>query len=149
GLVGDRGGTVSESPLPAALSLEAVRDHVERITGGIPSRLAGSENARRMAEDSCQALLDVGVDARVEACAGLVSFPQEAECRVLEPVELAIGANTLGHSLGTADDGLSGELVSVGAGAFEDYAGRDLAGKIILTELSYSPARQEKQRIAA
>ncbi|MGO4835735.1 M28 family peptidase, partial [Rhizobiaceae sp. 2RAB30] len=40
-------------------------------------------------------------------------------------------------------------MIYVGSGAFSDYEGIDVRGKIILTELSYAPARHEKQRIAA
>ena len=57
-------------------------------------------------------------------------------------------ANTFGHSLETLPEGLSGELVYVGSGHFADYEGKDVTGKITLSELSYSPGRHEKQRIA-
>ena len=69
--------------------------------------------------------------------------------RVLAPVELAIEANTLGHSLPTLPDGISAELMDVASGAFSEYEGRDATGKITLSELSYHPARHEKQRISA
>ena len=46
-------------------------------------------------------------------------------------------------------EGTSGELVYVGSGHFSDYEGKDVAGKITVSELSYSPGRHEKQRIAA
>ena len=80
---------------------------------------------------------------------GLVSFPEKAEMRVLAPVELSIEANTLGHSLPTLPDGISAELMDVASGAFSEYEGRDATGKITLSELSYHPARHEKQRISA
>jgi hypothetical protein len=102
-----------------------------------------------MAAYSREALLRSGVpDATVHELPAIVSFPKHAECRVAWPVEIAIQANTLGHSLLTSADGIEGELLDVGGGAFSDYAGKDARGKIILTELSYSPARHEKQRIA-
>ena len=69
--------------------------------------------------------------------------------RVLAPVELSIEANTLGHSLPTLPDGISAELIDVASGAFGEYEGRDATGKITLSELSYHPARHEKQRISA
>lgn len=140
---------MSENAILAALSVANVKSHVEHIVNQIPSRLAGSENGRRMAEYSCESLRSIGADAKVISFPGLVSFPHQAECRVIEPSELAIAANTLGHSLNTLEEGLTGEVVYVGPGAFEDYQGKNVAGKIILTELSYTPARQEKQRIAA
>ena len=61
---------------------------------------------------------------------------------------MVLPANTFGHSLETPPDGLSGELIYVGSGHFADYDGKDVAGKITLSELSYSPGRHEKQRIA-
>ena len=44
---------------------------------------------------------------------------------------------------------LSAELMDVASGAFSEYEGRDATGKITLSELSYHPARHEKQRISA
>jgi len=60
------------------VSAERVRDHVERITTTIPSRLAGSENAKRMAQYSAAALSREGIAARVHQLPGLVSFPDKA-----------------------------------------------------------------------
>src|SRR4051812_11976762 len=132
-----------------AVSADEDRGHVEHITTQIPSRLAGSENGRRMAEYSSAALKRSGVSAQVFEMPGLVSFPGPAQVRVLAPVELSIEGNTLGHSVPTLPDGLSGELIDVGSGAFHEFEGKDATGKITLSELSYHPARHEKQRISA
>jgi len=140
---------MSEENVVSAVSAANVKGHVEHITSEIPSRLAGSANGKRMAEYSAAALTRDGVSARVFEMPGLVSFPEKGELRVLAPVELVIEANTLGHSLPTLPDGLSGELLDVASGAFGEYAGRDATGKITLSELSYHPARHEKQRISA
>lgn len=139
---------MSEHEILSEVSVERVRAHVEHICHHIPSRLAGSENQRRMAEYTAKCLREAGVDATVHNLPGLVSFPGRAECRVTSPVELAIDANTLGHSVPTLPDGISGELLDVYSGSFEQYEGKDAVGKITLSELSYSPARHEKQRIA-
>jgi hypothetical protein len=127
------------------VSAERVRAHVEHITTKIPSRLAGSENAQRMARYSAAALGKDGIAAHVLEMPGLVSFPEKAELRVLAPVEIAIEANTLGHSVPTLPDGIAGELIDVVSGAFHEYEGKDATGKITLSELSYHPARHEKQ----
>ena len=140
---------MSEPAILAALSVERVRAHVEHITEKIPSRLAGTENQRRMAEYSARVLRESGVDATVHQIPGLVSFPERAELKVLAPVEMTIEANTLGHSTLTPPEGISGELLDVFSGAFGEFAGQDPIGKITLSELSYHPARHEKQRIAA
>lgn len=139
---------MSEESILNSLSVDNVRAHVEHIVTEIPTRLAGSENGKRMAAYSCNALRQDGIEAAVHTLPGLVSFPDVAECRVLAPVELSIQANTLGHSLQTLPEGISGELVYVASGAFEEYEGKNVVGKLTLSELSYSPARHEKQRIA-
>ena len=140
---------MSDEGVVAGVSVANAKAHIEHITTEIPSRLAGSENGRRMAEYSAAALTEAGLAARVHEMPGLVSFPEKAEMRVLAPVELAIEANTLGHSLPTLADGISAELIDVASGAFGEYEGRDATGKITLSELSYHPARHEKQRISA
>jgi hypothetical protein len=140
---------MSEEGVVQAVSAANVKAHVERITTEIPSRLAGSANGKRMAEYSAAALTKSGLSARVFEMPGLVSFPEKAEMRVLAPVELAIEANTLGHSVPTLPDGIAAELMDVASGAFAEYEGRDATGKITLSELSYHPARHEKQRISA
>ena len=140
---------MSEKLVVETVSAANVRAHVEHITTQIPSRLAGSPNGKRMAEYSRDALTKSGVPAQIFELPGLVSFPEKAEMRVLAPVELAIEANTLGHSVPTLPDGISAELMDVASGAFEEYEGRDATGRITLSELSYHPARHEKQRISA
>lgn len=137
---------MSEALILEALSADNVKEMTVHIAENIPSRAAGSANGRRMAEYSRDRLLASGVPARVHEFPGLVSFPEAARLRVTAPGEMALAANTLGHSLPVED--LRGELVYVGSGGFADYEGKDVRGKIILAELSYSPARHEKTRIA-
>jgi hypothetical protein len=140
---------MSKSEVVAAVSAKNVRASVERIVRDIPHRAAGSVNGRRMAEFSRDAMKAAGADTvAIHELPAVVSFPEHAEFRVLSPVDMAIQANTLGHSLETMPEGLSGDLVYVGAGAEKDFEGKDVRGKIVLTELSYSPARHEKQRLA-
>ncbi|NKB57650.1 MAG: M28 family peptidase [Alphaproteobacteria bacterium] len=140
---------MSEDALISDLSFDNVQQHMEHICLQIPSRLAGTENARRAAEYNADALRQHGIAAEVHDLPGLVSFPEPTLLRVLNAPEEAIEAFTCGHSVPTAPEGLSGELVYVGSGAEADYAGRSVAGKIILAETSYHPARHEKLRIAA
>ena len=69
---------MSEDCVVAAVSAANVKAHVEHITTNIPSRLAGSANAKRMAEYSAAALRKAGVAAAVHEMPGLVSFPDKA-----------------------------------------------------------------------
>ena len=139
---------MSEKEILAALSADNVRAHVEHICNNIPSRLAGSDNQRRMAEYSAKTLREAGIAVTMHTLPGLVSYPEKAELKVLSPVELTIEANTLGHSTQTPPEGVTGLLLDVYTGAFEEFQGKDPKGAITLSELSYSPARHEKQRIA-
>lgn len=139
-----------QSGVTDEVSADRVRSDVERIVTEIPHRAAGSVNGRRMAEYSRDALMTAGVaNTRIHELHALVSFPEHADFRLETPRTVSIPANTLGHSIETLPEGIRGELVYVGSGAFPDYEGKDVRGKIILTELSYAPARHEKQRIAA
>lgn len=128
-----------------ALSIDRVWSHLETITATIPSRLAGSENARRMAEYAHAQQLAVGLRSRMDTFPGLVSFPEPAELRVIAPEERAIEAFTLAQSA-TAE--VEGEVIDLGAAGWADYEGRDARGKIVLAQLPYAPARHEKALIA-
>lgn len=129
------------------LSDDRTWHHLTHITEQIPSRLAGTPNARRMAEYTAEQLADAGLDAGMDEFLGLVSFPKAVDLRVLAPEDWTIQASTLAQSPST--DGLEGELVYVGAGTEGEYEGRDVRGKITLTDLPYAPARHEKAFIAA
>jgi hypothetical protein len=139
---------MSEEQILAELSVDNIRAHVKHIVETMPSRLAGTPNAARMAAYSDAQIKAAGLSSRIETIPGLVSFPREAELTILSPEEKTLPANTFGHSLETPPEGLSGEVIYVGSGHFADYEGKDVAGKITLSELSYSPGRHEKQRIA-
>ena len=140
---------MSDPAILSEVSADRIRHHIENIVREIPHRAAGSANGKRMAEYSRDAMKENGLtDTVIHELPAVVSFPEHAEFRVEAPSEISIQANTLGHSLKTTDEGIRAEIIDVGGGAFSDYAGKDARGKIILTELSYSPARHEKQRIA-
>ncbi len=128
------------------VSVDKAWDHIRHITEQIPTRLAGSENSRRMAEYAYETFGKAGLSSEMHDFRGLVSFPEPATVRVLAPSAYEIVANTLGHSAST--DGVESELIYVGSGAESDYEGKDVRGKITLSELSYSPARHEKAYIA-
>jgi hypothetical protein len=137
---------MSYDDIQREVSVDRAWEHLLHITEQIPSRLAGSPNSRRMAEYAHEVFQQNGMESRLHEFLGLVSFPEKGTLRVLEPEEREIEANTLGHSASTP--GLEGEVVYVGSGAESEYEGKDVRGKITLSELSYSPARHEKALIA-
>ena len=142
---------MAEEIVLGALDVERAWRNIVEITERFPSRLAGSANSAGAAEYIAAELRAAGVEAEILRFPGLVSFPGKASVTVRGAgaggADWAIEANALGHSPPT--DGIEGELVWVGSGGEEDIAGLDLRGKITLSELSYLPPRQEKQRLHA
>ena len=140
---------MSDYAIVDEVSADRVRGHVENdcsrnsASGGWQRQWQANGGIQpRCPRSAC-------TDVAIQELQAIVSFPEHADFRIEAPIEISFEANTLGHSVKTGPEGVRGELVDVGSGALSDYAGKDARGKIILTELSYSPARHEKQRIAA
>jgi len=131
------------------IDVSRLRADLEHICNEIPSRLAGSENARRMTQYALRQMRAAGLEAEELAFPGLVSFPDETALVVEGDEPRRMKAATMGHSVETSGPGVSGVLCYAGAGGYGDYQGVDPRGKIVLLELSYHPGRHEKQRIAA
>jgi hypothetical protein len=138
-----------EEKICQELSGKEARGHIEKITREIPTRLAGSEECRKMAEYLKEQMVRYGIPAEVQEFDALVGFTGTAELMVLEPEKRFIQCNPFVHIGNTTPAGLTGELIFVGSGGIDDYAGKGVQGKVTLSELSYFPPRQEKQRIAA
>jgi len=113
-----------------------------------PWRLSGSETAERAAAYIVEQLRDAGVAAEPMVFHGYLNFPEPAECQVKAPGSRDIPCAAFAQIGSTPDGGLTAELVYVGAGGEDAYAGKDVRGKIVLCELSYAPPRPEKVRIA-
>lgn len=139
----------SSDEVLADLSLQKVRSDVEYIAVEIPSRLAGSVRGEEMAQYSRRRLEQNGAAAYVDAFPALVSFPDAGELKVTKPTQFQIPAWTLGHSVETKSEGISGKLVDVGSAKSSDFAVNDVKGKVILCNLDDAPMRHEKQRIAS
>lgn len=135
----------------AGLSVERAWNDVEWLSREVPERLSGSPEERRAAEYLQRQLEQAGVPTELHHPAGLVSFPEPCRLFVVQPTAdgAPIVGMTFAHSGSTAPDGVEGELIDVGPGGEADYAGKDVAGKIVLASLSYAPPRPEKARIAA
>ncbi len=127
--------------------IDRVYEMVRQIGEEIPDRLPGSAAAERMAHFSCAGFREAGVASDVLPVDALVSTPKPASLRLLAPREQEIAALTMAHSPSTAAP-VEGALMDVGLGDWGDYEGRDATGKVTLSELSYAPPRQEKQRVA-
>ncbi len=131
------------------VSADQAHEHIVNITRKVPQRLAGSPELRWMAYYVRDAMEAVGVPATVYDLDALVSFPGTASLRLLTPDTREFRCLPFCHIRSTDEKGIEGELVFVGAGTEKDYEGKDVRGKITLSELSYSPPRQEKERIGS
>jgi hypothetical protein len=138
-----------EKKIIQELSGDIARQHIEKISREIPFRMAGTDELKRMAEYLRDQMASYGIPAEVQEFEALVGFTGTAELMVLEPEKRVIQCRPFVHIANTAPGGLQGKLVFVGSGASDEYKGKDVRGKVTLSELSYSPPRQEKQRIAA
>lgn len=129
-------------------STDRTWSHLEWMSREVPERISGWPAAKRQADYLTNELASHGYDARQDEFPGLVSYPRPGSLTILQPEQRTIEAMTFAHSTSTPDGGLDGELVYLGAGGEPDYEGKDVAGKIVLAELSYAPPRPEKTRLA-
>lgn len=131
------------------VSADRAYQHIVDITRRAPERLAGSNELRWMAHYVRDAMEAVGVPATVYDLEALVSYPGTGALRLLAPEVRDFGCLPFAHIRSTDEKGIEGDLVYVGAGGENEYEGKDVRGKITLSELSYSPPRQEKERIGS
>ncbi len=111
--------------------------------------LAGSEAEYELAEFLRATLEELGIRCDVHEFSGLISHPGAGSLAILgadgEPQE-QIACQVFAQS--EPVDGLDASVVYLSGGGADDYEGVDVAGKIVLVNLSYSPPRPEKARIA-
>jgi hypothetical protein len=131
-----------------AMDLDRLMDHVHRLNAISPERLSGTEIERRVVDYFREYLATYGVPMTVHELEGFVSFPGHSQLKLRSPHEQEIPCSTFAQIASTAGEGLEAELVYVGQGGLSDYEGRDVEGKVVLTELSYTPPRPEKVRLA-
>lgn len=137
-----------EQEIIKELSVEEEFKHIKWFYDNVGQRLAGTPEERKAAEYLEKILRSYGVDVQVYEFDAYVSFPKDAELRVLEPEQKTIECSCYAQIGSTPPEGIEGELVYVGSGGIKDYEKVDAKGKITLAELSYSPPRPEKVRLA-
>lgn len=130
------------------LSNDNVMRDCRWIAEETPWRLSGSPASEKAAQYVVDALRKNGVKADLLSMHGWLDFPQPAQLRLLSPSEKEIPCAAFAQIGSTPREGLKAEVVYVGSGGEENYQDKDVRGKIVLCELSYSPPRPEKVRIA-
>jgi peptidase M28-like protein/PA domain-containing protein len=130
------------------ITFERLMEHVHKMTDISPERLSGTEAEKQTVEYFRQYLESYGVPLSVHELDGFASFPDESSLVLLGPEKEDIPSSTFAQIASTSDSGIETDVVYVGQGGEDDYQGVDVVGKIALAELSYTPPRPEKVRIA-
>ena len=95
--------------------------------------------------DACAYLVgklsEYGISHAVHTFDSYVSYPISARVQVFAPEPLEIEAVGVSFGLSTPGDGFRSDVVFVGAGTASEYAGKDVAGKIVLLEKLPTPER--------
>ncbi len=137
-----------ESEILRNLSVREAYKHMEFLVNEVGERLAGTRQIVKAAEYITSTLRKYGLNAWIDKFYIYHSYPGQAELKIIEPETRTIEAKPCCHISSTLPEGISGELIYVGAGSYEDYKGRDVRDKIVLAEMTWDPPRPEKARIA-
>jgi len=137
-----------EETIKEDLSVANAYEHMTFLVEEVGERLAGTESIEKAANYILDELESCGLEARIDRFPIYQSYPGTAAMRVISPEERVIEAQPSCHVPSTLDEGLTGELVYVGAGGYEDYENLDVRDKIVLTDMTWAPPRPEKARIA-
>jgi len=136
------------SELLDAISIDRILEDTRYIAEETAWRIAGSEMERKAANYIARQMREAGATVELYEIDAYISFPHGATVEVLSPEHRIIKANAFAQAAPTPAEGIEAEIVHVCAGGLDHYRGLDVAGKITLSELSYSPPRPEKVRIA-
>lgn len=124
-------------------------EHAAWLTRNAPYRQGGSEREHRAAEYVAGQLEACGFQVQMHEFMGYMGFPGEGRLEVLSPEAAEIPLSVFAQSTATPPEGVDTELVYCGHGGEDDYRGKDVRGKVVLTHLSFTPPRPEKARLAA
>lgn len=131
------------------LSFETAWTHLEWLNEHAPARISGTPDQERAAEYFVERLKEYGLDARLHTFTAYRSVPTRGDLEILSPANERHACEPCGHIVSTPDEGLIVDLHYLGPGDDESYAGRDVRGAAVLTEIAAGPSRPEKAWIAA
>lgn len=120
--------------------------HLRAIAAEV--RLSGSPEEAR-AFDYIQGELETfGYEVNRYQSEALIGYPVQASLHLLGDDLMEITANGYSLSPGTGPDGVSGELIFVGAGMPADYEGLAVTGKIVISEGLAMPGKARAASLA-
>lgn len=130
-------------------SLAETLDHINRMSSRFPNRKSGQGQDLAAANYIIETMRSLGLDAALQPFETFDSEIGAAALKLGGPDGEEIACRPCLHVEPTPPEGLTAELVDVGAGGLADYEGKEVRGKLVLAEVSYAPATPEKARIAA
>ena len=122
------------------VSPENLKAHVDYFCS-LGEKLAGTEEEAKACRYIVDQLQEAGLACEVHEFESYVSHPLSASFAVDFPTQLEIQGVGVSFGISTPAEGLSAEVVHVGAGGEADYYGRDVCGKIVLVDKLPSPER--------
>ncbi|HKG26611.1 MAG TPA: hypothetical protein VKB09_13245, partial [Thermomicrobiales bacterium] len=120
------------TPIADAVSGAELDRHLRGIARVI--RLSGTPEEAEAFDYIEGQLRAFGYRVNRYASDALIGYPQRSALEVLAPNPVQVGSNGYSLSPGTGPDGVIGELVFAGAGLPGDYEGRDVRGKIVVSD---------------
>lgn len=130
------------------VSRQELLNTVQTMTERFPYRLAGSPCEAEASRYVTERLRSYGLEVENKEFYTYNSDPMYSRVVVLDP-EMEIDSLPCAHIRATKPEGEIFDLVYVGNGDAAAYEGVDVAGKMVLVEVSYAPPVPEKARIAA
>ncbi len=142
----DRNEREIEKKVLAEFSADQVGNHLNELTRFV--RRAGTEDELKAARYIKDRLDEYGIENQIYEFDAYVSDPVSAELQLLSPGEQLFPCLPRTFIRSTPPEGLEGELVSLGKGLEEDYRGKDVQGKIVLSRMGGIEDRVEASRLA-
>ncbi|MER3437009.1 MAG: hypothetical protein C4346_05055, partial [Chloroflexota bacterium] len=122
----------------SAVSGSELDRHLRAIARQV--RLSGTPEEAAACDFIEQQLRGFGFTVERYESDALIGYPKHASLTVLAPESLTISANGYSLSPSTGTSGIEAEVIAVGAGMPADYEGRDVRGKIVLSDGLAMPA---------
>ena len=123
-----------------AVSSENLRECVTRLCA-LGEKVSGSEEESAACSYLVGKLSEYDIRHEVHTFDSYVSYPISARVRITAPEALDVEAVGVSFGLSTPTEGFHSDVVFAGAGSAADYAGKDVAGKIVLLEKLPTPER--------
>jgi len=120
-----------ENQIIRGISAIKAYQHVENICR-FGNRLAGSDADNKAAEYFAATCSEYGLYTCFEEFETDCFEPIACELSVVKPISKNIDCQPMRFSPSTAEEGITAELVDVGAGKEEDYRGKDVKNKVAL-----------------